>query len=363
MKTILLTGATGFLGKEILSVLIRKNPDSVIYCLVRPTEQETGTQRIQRITSSENVIAIEGDVSIANLGLSEDDYRHCIEHIDTIIHSAASTKFNAPSEYLKLHNITATQNMISLAKDIYTKQNQKAIFVYVSTAYQAGKSDFVVEEKFIEKPTIGFKNNYEKSKWTTEQLLKQQLGNCHLYIVRPSIIMAHDSGKCYKDGVGIGVFGLLAKKSKVMPSPVPVTSRLVLDFVTVDFVATSIVDLLSASNDIPSGTIFHLTDFHGGMSGREGILIVNKTFGIKMVGVNIRIVKFIVSFLEKYSNLISERDKRVFRAYLDYFGTNPRFATDNLKRYLDREVETISSGQVFKRALEYWQINIKSKTK
>ena len=334
MKNILLTGATGFLGKVIVEELVEQFPVSSIYCLTRSKGELSAKERIQSIIKAENVNALEGDITEDKLGLSEMDYKFCVENIDTIVHSAASTKFNAPMDFLEKHNINATNEMIALANEIAVATEVKPFFVYVSTAYQAGKSNFCVEEKFFLKPVLGFKNNYERSKWLTEQLIQQQLETCQFTIVRPSIIMAYESGKCSADGVGIGVFGLLNKKSRIFPSPVPVTKELLLDFVTVDYVAGSIVDIIAVKDTIPNGTIFHLTDVNGGMSGKAGIPISNKAFGIKLFGVNVNIVKYILNVLMKFTNLVSARDKRVLDAYLDYFGTNPTFETKNLSLFL-----------------------------
>ncbi len=358
MKKILLTGSTGFLGKVILEKLTTRFPQSSIYCLVRPKNNATAKQRVHNISNKQNIIALEGNISKNNLGLSELDYQFCIKNIDVIVHCAASTKFNAPMKFLEINNIRATSNMLLLANEINVVRSIQPIFLYVSTAYQAGKSNTYIKEKFIHEPKLGFKNNYEKSKWITEQNLKDHNNCCHLIIVRPSIILADETGKCNAGGVGIDVFGLLYKKSKLIPSPVPLTKALVFDFVTVDYVASSIVEILSAVNTIPSDTIFHLTDVNGGMKGKEGIPVVNKIFGIKMFGVNISIIKFILKFLIKYTSLIKATDKQILNAYIDYFGTNPSFELKNFKYYLNKNIETVESIEIFKRTLVYWMKNI-----
>ncbi|MEE9438705.1 MAG: SDR family oxidoreductase [Saprospiraceae bacterium] len=358
MNNILLTGATGFLGKVILELLTIKFPKANIYCLARSQDDLTAKERIKAIKDSEKINTIEGDITMERLAMSNNDYQYCRNNIDVIIHSAASTKFNAPVEYLESHNITATKELIILAERIKETSNVTPFFIYVSTAYQAGKSNNLVEEKFTDQPILGFKNNYEESKWLSEQLIKSRLGSCQFAIVRPSIIMAHESGKCSADGVGIAVFGLLHKRSKTLPSPIPITKKLFLDLVTVDYVAQSIVDIVKYKDSILSGTIFHLTDVNGGMSGKSGIKLSNKLFGTKFFGVNTDVVKTVVKFLVKYTKFISYRDQKVLTAYLDYFGVNPTFETKKLSLILDKKVDTLKSKEVYQRAVKYWIANI-----
>ena len=358
MRTILLTGATGFLGGVILKKLIAKFPDTKIYCIVRPIKNQLVERRLKEYISNSNIHVISGDISLPKLNLSVKDYQYYVENIDTIIHSAASIKFNAPMKYLEKHNIFATDEMVKLAKIIGEKQKKKATFIHISTAYQAGKSDAFISEIFTPKPLEGFKNNYEESKWICEQHIKSNLSKVHFIVLRPSIILASETGKCSANGVGIDVFELINKKSRKLPSVVPVTKKLRLDFVTVDYVANSCIELLNVIDNIPNGCIFHLSDSNGGMTAKKGIDISYKSLGIKLFGINIKIVKRIVEILSKFTNLISTRDKKIMDNYLDYFGTNPTFETKNLSFYLQKEIITTTSEEIYRSAIKYWVENI-----
>lgn len=53
-KSILITGATGFVGKVLMEKLFRTSPDlKVIYILVRPKSGQTLKQRVFSILNSE----------------------------------------------------------------------------------------------------------------------------------------------------------------------------------------------------------------------------------------------------------------------------------------------------------------------
>lgn len=52
-KHVLITGATGFIGKVLLEKLLRSCPDvAVLYCVIRPKKQQTVEERLAEIASS-----------------------------------------------------------------------------------------------------------------------------------------------------------------------------------------------------------------------------------------------------------------------------------------------------------------------
>ena len=57
----------------------------------------------------EKVQAIDGDITIPDLGLSPEDRELLINNVDIVFHLAASVKFNAPLRYIIIKNITNYQ--------------------------------------------------------------------------------------------------------------------------------------------------------------------------------------------------------------------------------------------------------------
>lgn len=112
-KTILITGCTGYLAKIVLEKIIRTCSDfKKIYVLMRVKQGVTLEARLQNeILSShiftllyekrpelkavvkERVIAIQGDISLENLGMDKIVRSQLIEDLDLIISSAASINF------------------------------------------------------------------------------------------------------------------------------------------------------------------------------------------------------------------------------------------------------------------------------
>ncbi|KAI4313486.1 hypothetical protein L6164_026465 [Bauhinia variegata] len=115
-KTILVTGATGFLGKIFVEKILRVQPDvKKLYLLLRASNSCSATERMRNEIIgkdlfkvlrdklgddfdsfiSEKVMAVAGDVSSENLGIRDVYLRKAmLEEIDIVLHSAASTKFD-----------------------------------------------------------------------------------------------------------------------------------------------------------------------------------------------------------------------------------------------------------------------------
>lgn len=122
-KDILLTGATGFLGSRVLSLLL-ENTDAVIHCPVRAASSLEAQRRIQKTFTrygidqpldAARVQAFPADLSITQFGCGAGHYEILCQGVDTIYHCAATVNMVAGYEALRGANITATQNILRLA--------------------------------------------------------------------------------------------------------------------------------------------------------------------------------------------------------------------------------------------------------
>ncbi|KAH7512811.1 hypothetical protein FEM48_Zijuj12G0129600 [Ziziphus jujuba var. spinosa] len=114
-KTILVTGATGFLGKMLVEKVLRVQPNvKKLYLLIRASDSHSASRRMYtevigkelfRVLRekwdtnfesliAEKVAAISGDVSCENLGLDVNDMEKLWKDIDVIVNSAATTSFD-----------------------------------------------------------------------------------------------------------------------------------------------------------------------------------------------------------------------------------------------------------------------------
>lgn len=123
IKTVLLTGTTGFLGAHILRALLEAGAAKVL-CTMRDGSRERLLDTLSWYFGSgwtaglgRQVEVVQADISQPGLGLSPLDYQAISGQISAIWHCAADVRhYAADSEALLRTNLNGTQEMIKLAR-------------------------------------------------------------------------------------------------------------------------------------------------------------------------------------------------------------------------------------------------------
>ncbi|KAM3609502.1 uncharacterized protein V6R79_015928 [Siganus canaliculatus] len=224
-KTVLITGATGFMGKVLLEKLLRSCPDvTSVYVMVRSKAGQTPQARIADMINcklferlqdeqpgfAEKIVAVNSDLTQLELGLSKQDQSVLTENINIVFHCAATIRFNEPLKDAVQLNVLATQKLLGLAH----KMKKLQVFIHVSTAY--ANCDRELIEEVIYPPPIDYRrlldcldwmddelvstltpkligerpNTYTYTKALAEYLVQQEAGDLNVAIVRPSIVGA-----------------------------------------------------------------------------------------------------------------------------------------------------------------------------
>ncbi len=259
--TILLTGATGFLGAHLLHDLYDRTRAN-IYCLVRAADEREAQERLQanfaryfaHPLDSKRIHPLVGDMSQAQLGLSPQTYAKLAEQTDIIVHNGAHLHHIAPYALLKASNVDSTVAILELA----TTAKSKWIH-YVSTLVAAvdRDTDGWLLEDFPQADPSELAGGYSQSKWVSEKLLSEaaQRG-IGVTLFRPGFISGRsDNGvwpsendhllRVIKGCVQMGY----ASDSSLMPNMAPV-----------NFVSEAIVRI-ALSEDTP-GQVFNLANPH-----------------------------------------------------------------------------------------------------
>ena len=133
VKSILLTGSTGFLGKYVLNDLLTYT-NANIYCVVRTQDnQDVKAKLNQRLQEAglefdkTRIVLVQGDLSAENMGLSSDRLKMLEETIDSIYHCGAFVHHLHTYKLLR-QDVIATKFLIDFA----TRTKQKQLH-YVST--------------------------------------------------------------------------------------------------------------------------------------------------------------------------------------------------------------------------------------
>jgi len=192
MGRLLLTGATGLLGRYLMKDLMTRGIDLAV--LVRPSRKNDPHQRIEaamRVWEQElqcelpRPMVLCGDIISPDLGLSGPEIRWAAEHCDGIIHNAASLSFvsTGPDSEPWRSNVGGVKNVLEFCKQAGIRN-----FHHVSTAYVAGKRHGRVHENEL---NVGqeFSNPYEESKVVAEELVRDADFLDSLTIFRPAIIV------------------------------------------------------------------------------------------------------------------------------------------------------------------------------
>ena len=190
-ERIVITGATGFLGTQLVRVLLDRHPDAHLSLLVRDKKGRSGHDRVARPwcrkSAMDRVEALPADVSLPRCGLSEQDYGRLLSNATRVIHSAATVRFDQPIEEARRINVDGTRNILAFASEAHRAGHLRSL-AYVGTAYVAGDRAGLVRETELSAGQ-GFRNTYERTKFEAETLVRTQLESIPGVILRPSIIV------------------------------------------------------------------------------------------------------------------------------------------------------------------------------
>ena len=189
---ILLTGATGLLGRYLLRDLLLA--DTSVAVLVRRGRRQNAAERVEAMMLSwESMLdrelprphVLEGDLTKPNLGLDEDELAWVEQNCDSVLHNAASLTFisSDPDGEPWISNVTGTQNVLDVCEKTGIKD-----FHHVSTSYVCGLRDGdVFENELDEGQEWG--NDYERSKVQAETLVRNAKFLSPPTFYRPAIIV------------------------------------------------------------------------------------------------------------------------------------------------------------------------------
>jgi thioester reductase-like protein len=260
-RTVLLTGATGFLGAHLLADLCDYTA-ATIYCVVRAHDEPEARQRLELNFARyfahgldwDRVRPLVGDLTQPQLGLTPQTNAMLAREIDAIVHNGAQLHHLAPYAQLKAANVDSTVALLRLAATTKPKW-----LYYVSTLVAVVDRDsdgWLLEDLPTEDP-VELAGGYAQTKWVSEKLLSEAAHRgIGVTIFRPGFISGRsDTGAWPLENDHL----LRAVKGCVQLGYAP-DSDLIPNMAPVDFVSAAIVRI--ALSRATTGQVFNLSNPH-----------------------------------------------------------------------------------------------------
>ncbi len=333
-ETLLLSGATGHVGTALLPLLL-EDPQLRILALVRARDAAHLAERRETLLGwlpedfdGSRLDLVRADLAEPNLGMGPEDLERVEGSATSVLHCAASVRFDMPEDTAIQQNMAATEAMLGLARRL-ADAGRLHRMDHVSTCYVAGdRSGRVLETECDEGQ--GFRNSYEWSKCQSEKKVRQaQAEGLPVAIHRPSVIVG-DSRSGVTRSFNV-MYWPLKLYARGWFRSFPGRADCVADIVPVDYVARAMADLRRRPESL--GRCFHLAAGDEALSVGELFEPIRSALeGPPLRYVDQRVWRGVVRPLMS-PMLLTKRGRAVRRggnAFLPYFIQNPLFDTSEL---------------------------------
>ncbi|MGZ8735070.1 MAG: SDR family oxidoreductase, partial [Acidimicrobiia bacterium] len=208
-----ITGATGFIGRNLLALLLER--DEQVLAVVRPGSVERLRAIGRRLgVDDDRLVPIEGDLGSPRLGVHDTDLDRIVgaEHF---FHVAAVYDLTADATTTRAANVAGTRHALELAGAA-----EVGCFHHVSSIAVAGRYDGTFTEEMLDE-AVGLDHPYVATKHESERLVRE---TCPVpwRVYRPSIVVGRsDNGEMDKVD-GPYYFFRWLKRLAAVPSAVPI---------------------------------------------------------------------------------------------------------------------------------------------
>ncbi|MDD7920132.1 SDR family oxidoreductase [Actinomycetospora callitridis] len=240
----LVTGGTGFLGRAVLTRLLRRDDCEAVYALVREGSRDRLLRRLADTPGHEKVVPVVGDLTRPRLGLHDAEIDGLAGRVDHVLHLGAIYDITADDDTNRAANVDGTRGVVELASRLGV-----SCLHHVSSVAVAGEYEGTFTEDDLD---VGqeFGNPYHETKYRAERIVREE-STVPWRVYRPAVVVGDSqTGEMDKiDGpyyllTAISLLGRFAPGQWLSALRFAVPELGATNIVPVDFVADAMVHLV-----------------------------------------------------------------------------------------------------------------------
>ncbi len=250
----LVTGFPAFTAKRMIAKLLTAEPETKLFVLAREKFAAEAAQLLRTLPNGDRAEILTGDVCDMDLGLSSIEYRALSKEVSWIHHLAGIYFMGVDQETARRVNVTGTKSILDLAKDAGRLER----VVHWSTAMVSGDRRGTFYEEDLDAGQK-FHNDYERTKFDAERLVRDALRRLPITVIRPGIIVGDSrTGEIDKLDGPYYLMVLIATNASGLRLPLLGRSDAPLHLVPIDYVIEAAWRV--ARTEGAAGKTFHLVD-------------------------------------------------------------------------------------------------------
>ncbi len=250
----LVTGFPAFTARRMIAKLIANEPDTKLYVLARDKFAPDADALLESLDATDRAEVLVGDVCDMDLGLSSIEYRALSRELTWIHHLAGIYFMGVDEPTMRRVNVAGTRNVLDLARDAHQLER----LVHWSTTTVSGAREGTFYEEDLEAGQK-FHNGYERTKYEAEKLVRTQMRQLPITILRPSIIVGDSqTGEIDRLDGPYYLMVLIATNASGLRLPILGRGDAPLHLVPIDYVIDAAWHV--AHTPGAAGKTFHLVD-------------------------------------------------------------------------------------------------------
>lgn len=273
-RSVLITGATGAVGSEVLrrlasragtsvNVLVRRGAErhreiaSILSEATGSTFADLGLASAQERPALSSATTPGADISIVTgdicagptLGMTPEAIASLTRNTTHIVHCAGTTSFTLPLSEARQANVEGTRNVLQFARCCPLLESA----AFFSTVYVSGRRSGIFSESDEGDGGFGFVNTYEQSKAEMETLVRAAMRELPILLLRLSTVVGDSRTGAVRGFNAIHQAVRLLYNGLAPMIPGDPSEKV--DIVSSDFVADAALHLI---DNHPAGGVFHL---------------------------------------------------------------------------------------------------------